>query len=174
MIFSTHSIVSSLSSQLSFGQLDVCLQDILQLCMQDQFEDTAEEKDIGKIHGEVNSLKPRNNYRKYFSGSWSQGKKDAANVLDSGKICVSKIHRKSHSNFEVLVCLLRVHFFTVIFRDIVDQKTNSKTIQKVSDLLEKFAHGLKANEGENFEFKILDHKQTQVWFRPDLTTFRIL
>ncbi|PAV92030.1 hypothetical protein WR25_22695 [Diploscapter pachys] len=130
VIFSTHSIVSSLSSQLSFGQLDVCLQDILQLCMQDQFEDASEEKDIGKIHGEVPEAKAKKTPQMFSILGRFVSQRSIGKVIRT-------------------------------LRDIVDHKTNSKTIQKVSDLLEKFAYGLKANEGENFEFKKLNHKQTQ-------------
>ena len=69
MIYTVHTIIFHMQKQLKVGDLDTCLTEILDVCfssaitfffqltIQDQFEDTSDEKEVGSIKAEVPEAK---------------------------------------------------------------------------------------------------------------------
>ncbi|VDO68329.1 unnamed protein product [Heligmosomoides polygyrus] len=57
MIYTVHTFISAMRDRLKTGDLDACLEDVLDIIVQEQFESVSEEKEVGEIKAEVSEAK---------------------------------------------------------------------------------------------------------------------
>ncbi|KAJ1366903.1 hypothetical protein KIN20_027693 [Parelaphostrongylus tenuis] len=57
MIYTVHTLIAAMQQFLNSGDLDACLNDVLDIIVQEQFGNVSEEKEIGEIKAEVSEAK---------------------------------------------------------------------------------------------------------------------
>ncbi|VDM62391.1 unnamed protein product [Angiostrongylus costaricensis] len=118
MIYTVHTLIAAMQQFLKSGDLDACLDDVLDIIVQEQFGNVSEEKEVGEIKAEVIEAKKN---------------RSPGTLLLLGRFV---------SSSAVVVLLKRFEFV-----GIVDSLTSSKMISRARNLLSMFANGLKDNEG---------------------------
>uniref|UniRef100_A0A915BRI6 DRIM domain-containing protein n=1 Tax=Parascaris univalens TaxID=6257 RepID=A0A915BRI6_PARUN len=81
MIFSIHALISAMQSQLSPGDLDPCLSEIMEVCNMDLFGDTADEKEVIGITKDVPEAKSSRTFDTYALLGRFMGPQSLATVL---------------------------------------------------------------------------------------------
>ncbi|RWS09630.1 hypothetical protein B4U79_02561 [Dinothrombium tinctorium] len=107
LTYTLNSLVTSLSPQLSSGDFDPCLEDIIEICVEEIFSNIAEEKEVGKIVAKVKEARKSKSFDTFFIIASFASEQSLSQVILPLKKILSETH--SHKVLKkVEKCLQKV------------------------------------------------------------------